>query len=321
MPEASSTASGVPEPVAAEFERWLEEFGMEYERALERFVRGKRKDDAVEFTADPARLRDYDAIGERLDLIDSESMGELADALLEARDEFLAFVRRALRDSPQSPEWVNALEFDPGAQFSAAVERMFHRAWEYARDLLFERAYADPPSLGRLPESAQRYFRTKRFWVAGLVSKDATRQAQAIILAGMKSGASADTIAARLGEALDEFSGARLRTIVRTNVTDAYNQGVLVDMRSDDMRGIVKAVEYVAILDDRTTEVCQYLDGTVFRLDDSRLDALNPPNHFNCRSVLSPVVEGQRVPRSKYITGTKFRKAQRLIPPGFGGTK
>jgi len=42
MSAATATASGVPPPVAAEFERWLEEFGAEYERALERFVRRKR---------------------------------------------------------------------------------------------------------------------------------------------------------------------------------------------------------------------------------------------------------------------------------------
>jgi len=189
-----------------------------------------------------------------------------------------------------------------------------------------ERRYADPPRLGRLPESALRYFRTKRFWVTGLVGKDLTKEMQSILLAGMKSGASTAQIVAQIDKAFEPFIdetegqyGARLRTIVRTNVTDAYNQGVLVDMRSPDMQGIVKGMEYVAVLDDRTTELCEFLDGTWFRLDDARLDALNPPNHFNCRSVLSPVVEGQT--GGRYINNAKFRKAKKMIPPGFGGTK
>lgn len=317
---AATSTSSAPAPVATEFERWLEEFGRAYDRELEAFVRSKRKEYS-DTSPEPAveRLRDYTTISERLSTIDDESRRELLEPLKRAAEEYLTIARRALETSSESPEWVNAIEFDPGMEFAAAVDRMFQRAWSFARDFAWEREYADPPKLGRLPESAQRYFRTKRFWVTGLVGKDLTREAQAIILAGMKSGAGVDTIVSRLRGAFDHFSDARLSTIVRTNVTDAYNQGVLVDMRSPQMQGIVKAVEYVAVLDDRTTELCSYLDGTWFRLGDPRLDALNPPNHFNCRSVLSPVVYGMR--GGRYITGAKYRAAQKLIPPGFGGTK
>jgi len=299
---------------------------------LRRFALTPSQRDRLSTFADVSRLRDFDLVSQRLEDVDRESIIELSDAMSVARDEFIAFVERALSRSPDSPEWVNALEFDPGAEFSAAIERMLHRGWSQGSDIVWERRYKEGmPEIGEFPQSALRYFRTKRFWITGLVSRDLTREAQAIILQAMKSGEPLNRTVAKLHDAFgpyvarlgdtSEQVGARLRTIVRTNVTDAYNQGVLVDMRSPEMRGIVKAIEYVAILDERTTPLCEYLDGTWFRIGDKRLDALNPPNHFNCRSVLSPVIEGQSKGPKGYLTAAKFRRALAMIPPGFGGTR
>ncbi|OQC23315.1 MAG: hypothetical protein BWX71_02101 [Deltaproteobacteria bacterium ADurb.Bin072] len=53
------------------------------------------------------------------------------------------------------------------------------------------------------------------------------------------------------------------------------------------MRGFVEAFEYSAILDDRTSEVCEALDGKILR----DFGSLQPPNHFMCRSLLIPVTQ------------------------------
>lgn len=44
-----------------------------------------------------------------------------------------------------------------------------------------------------------------------------------------------------------------------------------------------------SILDDRTTLGCKHLDGWVAPVGDKWMEALAPPRHFNCRSVLVPV--------------------------------
>lgn len=50
---------------------------------------------------------------------------------------------------------------------------------------------------------------------------------------------------------------------------------------------VIKGVQYVATLDDRTTEICAALDGKVFKIGDGP----RPPAHFNCRSTTVPVVK------------------------------
>lgn len=51
---------------------------------------------------------------------------------------------------------------------------------------------------------------------------------------------------------------------------------------------IIKAVEYVATLDDRTTMICMSLHGNVYPVDD--LGPI-PPQHYNCRSTLTYVTK------------------------------
>lgn len=56
-----------------------------------------------------------------------------------------------------------------------------------------------------------------------------------------------------------------------------------------DNSDIVNEIMYVATLDDRTTELCQGLDGTVFKLTD-RYPKIPDETHINCRSTYIPIV-------------------------------
>lgn len=51
-----------------------------------------------------------------------------------------------------------------------------------------------------------------------------------------------------------------------------------------------RLVRYVAILDDRTTEICQRLAGRVFALNEGP----RPPQHFRCRSFVVPATSRSR---------------------------
>jgi SPP1 gp7 family putative phage head morphogenesis protein len=54
--------------------------------------------------------------------------------------------------------------------------------------------------------------------------------------------------------------------------------------------------QYSAILDDRTTETCRYLDGKTIPIDDPQVSELSPPNHWNCRSILVPITATDEQP-------------------------
>jgi uncharacterized protein with gpF-like domain len=56
-----------------------------------------------------------------------------------------------------------------------------------------------------------------------------------------------------------------------------------------ELGDFVEGLEYSAILDSRTTEVCKSLNGRQYKKDDSVWNSITPPNHFNCRSVLIPI--------------------------------
>lgn len=48
----------------------------------------------------------------------------------------------------------------------------------------------------------------------------------------------------------------------------------------------VKQVEFVATLDNRTSEICRYMSGKVFKVSELEIGINAPPLHPNCRSVL-----------------------------------
>jgi SPP1 gp7 family putative phage head morphogenesis protein len=77
----------------------------------------------------------------------------------------------------------------------------------------------------------------------------------------------------------------RLETIVRTNTSDAMNQARTALFNEPEFKGFVEAFEYSAILDERTTEICEHLNGKILK----EFEHYTPPNHMNCRSLLIPV--------------------------------
>jgi len=60
---------------------------------------------------------------------------------------------------------------------------------------------------------------------------------------------------------------------------------------------IIRGVQWMAILDNRTSDICKALDGQAWTLDGAKLPGTvhdfqgPPPAHFNCRSTLIPVLK------------------------------
>lgn len=181
-----------------------------------------------------------------------------------------------------------------------------------------------------VPNDALDHLARKRFWITGVLSERLLGEARGILLRAVETGETlADTQQAlrdlfepyvgREGVTVDGrvVTAARLETIVRTNVTDAFNAGRLVGAR--EAGELLTGMEYSAVLDSRTTEVCRRLDGKVILKDDPALDSLKPPRHFNCRSVLVPVTIETEVADEDVLTKTEAATGLELSGKGFGG--
>ena len=97
-----------------------------------------------------------------------------------------------------------------------------------------------------------------------------------------------------LADAPKKLKSARLETIVRTNIGKAYGQA-----RSDEFdkfQNIITGYFYSAILDNRTSDICISLDsGSAGIYEPAEKDLINPPNHYNCRSVLEAVYKWEEI--------------------------
>jgi len=89
--------------------------------------------------------------------------------------------------------------------------------------------------------------------------------------------------------------------IVRTAINHTAAQSHLRTFEANE--DITESYTYTAVLDSRTTMICMGLDGQVFRFDDPgrRL----PPQHFGCRSVITPNIKWQELGIEPPESGTR----------------
>lgn len=84
-----------------------------------------------------------------------------------------------------------------------------------------------------------------------------------------------------------------VETTIKTMSAQYFNQARMNTFNEPEYRSLISAFEYSALLDDRTTEICEHLHGRIITADDSSLSEYNPPNHFNCRSLFIPILIGE----------------------------
>lgn len=144
------------------------------------------------------------------------------------------------------------------------------------------------------------FFQQRAFMIAGIVRDDILNDAKQILLNGIKRqdqvGAVKD-LKDMFNKYLDQgtevdeelLAPHRLNTIVRTNITEAINEGRAEMMTHPDVGEFVQFFQYTAIMDERTTDYCRCMDGKIFRIEDILL--IKPPAHYNCRSFTVPVTQ------------------------------
>lgn len=269
------------------------------------------------------RRVDFDAVGAQIDDLQAKHLRVIRDALRDVEARLLDHVRR--RFSGRAAE-VQALKRLRGMdRVQAALQAWLITCFKTGRvtmraELPGETKHADEPNF--IPRAALEYLRTKAIQTALSTEGKLLDQIRSALMRSIETGRSTRDTVEELDKVFDEWTGEtvgdvtpwRLETIVRTETTDAYNRGRLVEGRANPL---VEAWQYSAVMDDRTTEVCRHLDGKVFKSNDPALDKLKPPRHFNCRSILVPIVIGDEYNPEDVIDARGKRKAVELSGAGF----
>jgi len=161
-------------------------------------------------------------------------------------------------------------------------------------------------------------FAGPRAWsVAGVTQLDVVLRLYESISKAIEDGTSIDDWKKTAREILST-AGARtkatLDTIFRTNVQSAYNRGRWVQMHDPEVKRFRPYGMFDAILDSRTTDVCEHANKTLLPLDDPWWASHLPPLHFQCRSSVRNLNQ-REVDRRGGITTTP---PDDPVPDGFG---
>ena len=123
-------------------------------------------------------------------------------------------------------------------------------------------------------------------------------------------------ISVQVKESLNTLQKRSVQNLKTLNITGAVNTGRTSIYERYPKK--IYAMQYSAILDDRTTYHCLSLDGLVVKKGSSEFYAYAPPQHYNCRSIwvailmdelFKPRITG--VPKS--ITPTKSLDTAKLL--------
>lgn len=82
-----------------------------------------------------------------------------------------------------------------------------------------------------------------------------------------------------------QLEAFRLETIVRTTMSEAYNQGRRAVGEDPELEGFVLGYQFSEILDARTTDVSRFVDKKIISVTDPALPQLTYPLHFNERGM------------------------------------
>ena len=280
---------------------------------------------------------DFTQVTDDFESLDAGSREAISAAVINMRTKTLAFIRKQfkgdaafvtqlknIRGTPALAKEVKTMlrhSFDAGRNTVKAELNAAKEMSNAKRGLKFDERivlYADDPNF--VPADALKRLRAREFWITGIIEDDILADARNVLLMAVENGEPMSVTMDKLDDVFKPFilpealgTAFRLETIVRTNVTDAYNRGRVVEARRAGE--FLKGFEYSAIMDGRTTEVCTFLDGKVFRADDPGMDALIPPRHFNCRSILVPVTLGE--PVDAFTTKAEESRGAELSGKGF----
>lgn len=256
-----------------------------------------QEEEETELRLHAHELCDYKQVASDLDRLEARSLTDLRSVFGGMRDALTTTVTRAYGNESLA-KLISDLKLRKRGDLQGMVQEMLRRAWSQGqRDARKEvrkaRSYSDPEPF--TPSGAIAWLVQKALTISGVLSDRLLGEAKNVLLNGLKNGTPLATMIEQLAAIFDPYVGNadvledglplpawRLENIIRTNTTEAYNHARLTEFLDPDLLPFLKGIMYSAVMDERTTEVCRFLDGKIFKPQSPDLASLVPPNHFQC---------------------------------------
>lgn len=260
--------------------------------------------------------------------IEEETKARSISALEVTRDKLLDYIAKSFKDG--GTNFVSGLKLKNIGELSDIFGDMLLAGYNSGRTSIS--AALKKKKYLEIISSAEvlKWLKEKKINITGVLSDKVLAKVKQILLNAIKTGETLDETILKTQSVFEDYLGSkiieeagellnpwRIETIIRTNLTEAYNMGRLKEMQEPGVIELISAIRYSAILDDRTTSVCKCLNGKYFNPRDPDIKVFSPPNHFNCRSILVPVTFLEKVDKSKFITLSGKGQCKSLAGQGF----
>ncbi len=283
--------------VSEAYEDAMKQLNKDIDRLFFRFAgkNGLSKEEAEKLLNETLSSQEVEKIRSRIDTIQDENIRQQLYARLDATVTKARITRlEALKEDIyiQASRMADVeLQHSTARYIDIIQEEYLHNIFDCQQYLGL--AY----SFSRIPEktvkeilkedwSGKHY--SKRIWENAMVGGEKIEEVvEKLLLKGTLTGINSRKMAKELSEITNVETYACER-LIRTETTYFT---AMADIEAAKGRG-TKRMQFVATLDDRTSEQCRKHDGQIINIEDIVPGRTAPPLHPFCRSVLIDVIEG-----------------------------
>ena len=210
---------------------------------------------------------------------------------------------------------------DMNKLFKNYYNDLFTESYNMAKDEVFPEEKDKKFAIELLPEEFIELIDQEAFDMVGKYAFNTTEKVKQMVRQGIKDGYSQSEIVKLIRDEIQNDTEIWMNTVVRTKSTEIFNEARKKYYETDEQaKQVVTGYQWSAILDDRTSEICKYLDGKIFPIGELS-DRVKPPAHFNCRSVLVPMTKFEdykNSPKGDFDESKLENKGGQLLVPGIG---
>lgn len=238
------------------------------------------------------RRVDFAIIERKATAIEEITIQKMDDALRQG----IASMRTAIRsqDVKANPEAVAdiALPSSTKRKLKDYMRAGMGEAWglgegQAVREI--RRAKGQEYDRGPLDDTFEQYIESKASTFSADIAENTRKKVATILFNGIKGDWTVDEMVSRIDDLIDSESIPQLSTAVRTLTFEAINEARYNYFTQPALDNYVQALEFSAVIDGKTTDICRSMDGHVHAIDSDVWSNYTPPLHFNCRSLLIPV--------------------------------